>query len=215
MRIIGWWHSHGKLDTFHSPTDQKNQLVLLNQIAPSNYIPFNYEDIFGLQSRIEGDKLVFFDNENPNTQFYLDLKNINPELVAERLRVKEEKRIGFCYSFVVNAHRWMRKRVPYCEIATRDLCRKCLKPSDVSVQVGYRVFDDERFVINDDELLREIGEKVHVQGEYKPVKKQAYLPSVFEEQRSKGELKKPELGHGPTQSKSFFGGIGNYDFHCE
>ena len=38
QKIIGWWHSHGRFDAYHSETDSKNQMVLLNQISTSNYI---------------------------------------------------------------------------------------------------------------------------------------------------------------------------------
>src|SRR3989339_1989496 len=37
-RVLGWWHSHGSLSTFHSGTDDRNLETVLNQVAPNNYL---------------------------------------------------------------------------------------------------------------------------------------------------------------------------------
>ncbi len=191
QKIIGWWHSHGRGDTFHSETDNNNQRVLLNQISPSNYITlFKERSYENLQSRVEGNQLVFWNPQNSLIQYILELKDENPELTAQNLRVLEEKRIGFAYSFVVNHHRWLRRRVPYCEIATRDLCLRCKKPKDISVAVEYQIINDGEFEIDENELLKEINDRVHVLGEYKK-KKTYYLPATFEEQRATGTLTEP------------------------
>ncbi|HLC56178.1 MAG TPA: Mov34/MPN/PAD-1 family protein [Candidatus Nanoarchaeia archaeon] len=194
QKIIGWWHSHGRFDAYHSETDSKNQMVLLNQISTSNYIPFPKErDYDSLQSRIEGNKIIFWDPEDPIKKFELELKEENPELVAKRLKILEDKKIGFAYSFVVNNHRWLRKRVPYFEIATRDLCVDCINANDVSVPVGYKIFDEGEYKIDDEQLIAEINERVHVFGEGHKNKKYL-LPSTFEEQRMAGTLSKPDFG---------------------
>jgi len=196
QQIIGWWHSHGKFNTFHSKIDDGNQMVLLNQISPSNYVLFPQERIYGgLQSRVEGNVITFWDPENPATEFQLELKDERPELVAHSLRIFEEKRVGFAYSFVVNCHRWLRKRIPYCEIAMRDLCNVCRNPVDRSVSVGCKVFDYGEEDIDDYQLMEEIGDKVHVAGEFKG-KREYFLPATFEEKRAAGTLTKPNFGPG-------------------
>ena len=193
QRIIGWWHSHGRLDTFHSPTDNENQMVLLNQISPSNYVTSSHERAYdGLQSRVEGNTLIFFSSDNPAVQFHLNLEEDNPEIVAQKLKIVEERRIGFAYSFVVNHHRWLSRRVPYCEIATRDICGNCINSKDQSVAVGYKIFDDREYTINDEQLLGEIEERVHVG--HKKGKKNYFLPSTFQEKRSAGTLSEPNFG---------------------
>ena len=139
-------------------------MVLLNQISPSNYTIFNQERNYEcLQSRVEGNRLVFWDPENSATEFRLDLNEANPELIASRLKILEQKRIGFAYSFVVNWHRWLNKRVPYCEIATRDLCRDCTNARDVSVPVKHKIFETGEYTIDNDQLISEINERVHVE----------------------------------------------------
>ena len=192
-KIIGWWHSHGRGTSYHSDVDDENQMVLLNQIAPSNYITLPQEKTYeNLQSRVEGDKIIFWDPENPNTKYQLELKKQSPELVAERLKILKDKKIGFAYSFVVNFNRWLRKRVPYSEIATRDLCRSCMNPEDVSIPVKHKIFDEGEFYIDDNKLIEEIKDKVYTYGEVKE-NKTYFLPEVFEEKRANGTLTKPKF----------------------
>lgn len=194
QRIVGWWHSHGKLNTFHSSTDDKNQMVLLNQISPSNYITVPDElNHDGLQSRVEGNDLLFWDPKNPSTKYKLGLKGEDLNLVAKRLNILKEKRIGFAYSFVVNYHRWLRNRVPYCEIATRDICSSCMDSKDSSVRVGYKIFDEGEFEIDDEKLSQEIYEKVSIWGRRKRANRSYFLPSTFESQRAAGTLKEPRF----------------------
>ena len=37
-KVLGWWHSHGNLETFFSPTDDNGQRTVLNEICAFNYI---------------------------------------------------------------------------------------------------------------------------------------------------------------------------------
>lgn len=206
QKIIGWWHSHGKFDTSHSEIDAKNQMVLLNQISPSNYIIVPYQRAYeGLQSRVEGNRIVFWEPNNPSVKFQLELKDEIPEAGVERLKIFEDRRIGFAYSFVVNWHRWLSRRVPYCEIATRDLCSSCVHPMDVSVSVGCRIFDEGEYKIDDAQLMAEINEKVYIDGYKYKKNTRYYLPAVFEKERASGKLTKPNFG------KSNYWGTGYYE----
>ena len=204
QKIMGWWHSHGRLDTFHSKTDDENQMVLLNQISPSNYLVFPREKPHrALQSKVEGKNLLFWDPQNPTTKYQLELQEENPALVAQRLLVFEEQRMGFAYSFVVNWHRWVKKRVPYCEIATREICMDCKDVQDSSAQTGYRIFDEGEYKIDDEELLAEIDQRVHLAGSEFQQKKSYFLPGTFEEQRAAGTLAAPYFEPEKVQT-SFF-----------
>jgi len=186
---VGWWHSHGRMGTFHSNTDDDNQLVTLNQIAPFNYITKHVEKtISNLETRIDGSTVTIFDPSDPSRKFAITLKDEDPELVAEKLKLTEEKRIGFTYSFVVNHHRWKRFRVPYCELATRDLCTNCLSSKEDSIKVPYQLFDeDEVFKLDNDAMNKEIDERVFLFGDR--VKK-FFLPEHWRG-RSKGTLVDP------------------------
>ena len=193
QKIIGWWHSHGRGTTFHSPTDDRNQMVLLNAISPSNYIVLPKERTYkNLQSKVKGKNLIFWDTENPDTRYEIALNSKSPELVAKKLKVLENQRIGFAYSFVVNHARWKRKRKPYSEIATRDLCKRCMNEEDISIPVKHKIFNEGKFSIDDYQLIEEIRERVFTYGELRG-KKTYFLPEVFEEKRASGTLTKPEF----------------------
>ncbi|MDP3881330.1 MAG: Mov34/MPN/PAD-1 family protein [Nanoarchaeota archaeon] len=194
QRIVGWWHSHGRMRTFHSDIDDKNQMVLLNQIAPSNYSVIRQEETRGLQSRLEGNSLIFWDPANPRKVYSLDIKNDNPELIAKRLRITKEEQIGFAYSFVVNHHRWLNFRVPYCEIATREVCSGCLNDNAKSKTTGYKIFDEGDFEIDEEQLIVEIDERVHLAG----TRRKYFLPEDFERERAAGTLTKPEFALGTS-----------------
>ena len=36
--VLGWWHSHAMYHPFHSYTDDRNMITVLNEIAPINFI---------------------------------------------------------------------------------------------------------------------------------------------------------------------------------
>ena len=212
-KVIGWWHSHGRFKTFHSNTDNKNQMVLLNQIAPSNYVSQTQERTYDVRSRVEGKTLVFYDPINSDRAFHLDLKNGAPELVAERLKIITEKRTGFAYSFVVNHHRWLPFRAPYCEVATREVCSDCMQDNSISRRTGYKIFEEGEFNINDDELITEIDERVHLFGQR--AEKTYFLPQVFEEKRASGVLERPNFGstgvYSLSPSKPLWSGLSGLD----
>lgn len=189
QKIVGWWHSHGTLTAFPSDIDKENQRVLLNQIAPSNYIVIPQEKKYtGIQTKLEGDELVFWED---GTEFRLKLKEANERIAADSLRIISEKRVGFCYSFIVNYNRWLAERRPYCEIATRDLCMSCLEARDANDKAGYKVFDLGEFELDEGELKSDLNERV-----FNPrpqVKKEYFLPENFEAQRAAGTLTAPAL----------------------
>ena len=196
-RILGWWHSHGRFDTFHSKIDDENQQTILRQIAPSNYVVVSKEkDLKDLQSVVDGDDLVLWDSYEPSTKFRIKLKDENPNSVIKNMRIISDKRIGFAYSFVVNHHRWIDKRVPYCEIGTREVCHDCSSVSSNSKRVEFKLFEDnDQRIIDDSVLLKEIEDRVNVNGE----KGRSYfLPSVFKDKRDSGTLTEPEFNH-PTE----------------
>lgn len=204
QKIVGWWHSHGSMRTFHSDVDDRNQQVLLNQISPSNYVSVPHKKLYaGLKSRVEGDKLVFWDPKNVGTMFRLRLAGVDPRLVAEDLQVEEEKRVGFAYSFVVNWSRWLPQRVPYCEIATRDLCTACTGANDLSSQTGYSVFDYSERIPEDEQLVEELKDRVILFAD-RQNKRSYFLPEKFLEQRAAGTLTRPAIV-APTSGGLYMG----------
>jgi proteasome lid subunit RPN8/RPN11 len=103
-RVLGWWHSHAGFNTFHSGTDERNQLSVLNAIAPINYITKINEKIIGngsLEVKVEDGRLVIFDRRNKTVKYEIEVDNATGLAIAG-MRIKEEERIGFAYSLVVH-----------------------------------------------------------------------------------------------------------------
>ncbi|MBP7708562.1 Mov34/MPN/PAD-1 family protein [Candidatus Pacearchaeota archaeon] len=99
-KVLGWWHSHGSLSTFHSGIDIENQKTVLNAIAPSNYV-IETTERGNIVATVEGKKLVLTDKKNPGLRYELILDS-EQALKILSAQVREEKRVGFCYSMVVH-----------------------------------------------------------------------------------------------------------------
>ena len=70
-RVLGWWHSHGNLQTFFSDTDNRGQRTVLNEIGSFNYVTYREEkDVGNLEVRVEDGKLVMFDKKNPGRKYF-------------------------------------------------------------------------------------------------------------------------------------------------
>ena len=88
-QIVGWWHSHGTMDTFHSGWDKRNFLTVLHSIAPRTMYRIEEIDV----SREEGD--VWFDAYK--------VKGVPEDADVKVLRKVE--RDPFVYSMVVNVYK--------------------------------------------------------------------------------------------------------------
>ena len=103
-RVLGWWHSHAGFGTFHSGIDERNQLAVLNAIAPVNYITRVNEKIIGkgnLEAKIENGKLVIFDKQNEGVKYEISVDRASGLSIAG-MKILEEERVGFTYSLVVH-----------------------------------------------------------------------------------------------------------------
>ena len=95
--IVGWWHSHGSLEVFHSGTDVQNFRRILDGIAPHTLYR-HVEAPFAIDE--EHNRIVFED---------YSINNLSPEIlgrfkeVEEQLRtVKKVEQEPFAFSMVVN-----------------------------------------------------------------------------------------------------------------
>jgi len=157
-KVLGWWHSHGDLQTFHSHIDADNQMTVLNEIAPFNYIVERTErEIDDLETEIEDGKIILIDKKHPSRRYEIETDDASGLSVA-KLRFTEENRIGFAYSLVVNKKVDVKK--PYAEIATREYCHRCNRSRDISRVVGIKLFDDPTLVYDEEQMRDEIDEKV-------------------------------------------------------
>ncbi len=155
-KVLGWWHSHGHMKTFFSPTDDNGQLTVLNEIAPFNYVQqINEGKLENVETRMKDGKVQLFERNNPQKIYELDLEGKN--IINPKLSIIQDKRIGFAYGLVVNA--W-KKREPYVEIATRDFCAFCRTSIDESFVANLELFDDGPFILDEKALAKEIKDRV-------------------------------------------------------
>lgn len=106
---LGWWHSHGNFSTFHSGTDDKNLLTVLDLLAPHNQLTV-YRKIS------TGENVVaLFERIKSNCSDAEAVEQLERHLKTQKLPV------GFAYSIVVNAGRG----VPYAEIGLKRFCGSC------------------------------------------------------------------------------------------
>lgn len=164
-RVLGWWHSHGTTNTFHSPVDKRNQMTVLNCLAAVNYIiEHHHKEMKNLEVRVEENKTVVMDKENPKIRYEFEGRSM-AEMNPEKMRIVEEKKVGFAYSFVVTTS--LLQPAPYAEIATRESCGECDTVVDESKVVPIRVFGEEK-PIDELALRKELREKVRVRPLYRP-----------------------------------------------
>jgi len=164
-KVIGWWHSHGFLDTFFSQLDDSGQRTILNEISAFNYIKQKRDIELGdLETVVEGNKIIIFDKKNPGRSYEFELNKSAKHIQVGKMKILFDDRIGFAYGLVVNDRAWAyrSKGIPYAEIATREYCGACMNSNDRSVQVGVSIYDCEPFRIDDALLLAEIRSRVHM-----------------------------------------------------
>jgi len=200
-RVLGWWHSHGKLKTFFSQTDVNGQFTVLNEIGAFNYITQReVKKVGNLEVRTENGEFIMFDKRNPERRYKVEVNGDPNNISIANLEVQQDKRIGFAYGLVVNAKK--RKKQPYAEIATRDLCGFCRSSQDKSVRSDITIFEAGDFIIDEKSLMYEIGEKVKMKtkiwgffrgGQYTPPNKKIVVQPT-----TAGN--KPALGIVPMQN---------------
>jgi len=187
-KVLGWWHSHGNLGTFFSKTDDNGQRTVLNEISAFNYVTKRDDkEIGNLEVRTEDERIVMFDKRNPERRYEIEVDGDLSKISITKLKLQQEKRIGFAYGLVVNVpghwdfdwrgknkHRTTKTilldekditknnypRKPYAEIATRDLCGFCKNSEDKSIPVDITLFDTGKVDIDENVLMAEIEDRV-------------------------------------------------------
>jgi len=145
-RAVGWWHSHGTFDPFHSGTDTSSATEVLVQLAASNVHRSSEE----IQPSLAADGAMVFERGFETLRLTLDDAAAPPV----RLRLFRRVEVGFAFSLVVNA----RGDEPYAEVYT--LCwsgGERLQRQRVTVEVVR--------AIDEDELRRQIAERVRFTGQ--------------------------------------------------
>jgi proteasome lid subunit RPN8/RPN11 len=140
--VIGWWHSHGNLQNFHSGTDDNNTRDVLLQVAFSNHLDLQ-EELFPQATDDHGAILSFVDGSACIEIFGEHV--IAQQLLEARIRVRRRSAVGFAYSLVVN----VRGDESHAELYTRQWCPSCQKNEYGRLVVPVEIVpsaDDERMV---------------------------------------------------------------------
>ncbi len=183
-RVLGWWHSHGCLDTFFSETDDNGQRTVLNGIAPINYITVTREvKAKNLQAITVDDQQFLFDPEKPSRKYRL-----GGEAKINSLDIIDEKRVGFAYGLVVNTHL---VRKPYLEVAVRDFCTECNNVHDISYRTGGVIFNTAEKKINEEELRKEVIDRVKIRNIFDfGIFRKSYGGDQASSRKEKGKVEK-------------------------
>ncbi len=160
-KVLGWWHSHGELQTFFSSIDKQGQLTVLNGIAGTNYIlKTKRQEIEELEYFYEPETnlITIIDKKNPERRYEFKQDGIIERPNLSNFTIVEEKKIGFSYGLVVNAKI---HDPPYAEIAQRDFCSKCRKMHDTSFETNVNILtsQEDRF-LDRKELENDIKKRV-------------------------------------------------------
>lgn len=147
--IVGWWHSHGELPVFHSGTDKRNFLKVLNGVSPTTI--FRHEVAEYIIE--EAERRVTFEN-----YALTDLSPAEIELFKKRQikTVKKVEQEPNAFSMVVNVYgdRYLEKLTKSKDPRTGNysIINKPTKPQlelvDVPHDLEFRVADLE-FEIRD------------------------------------------------------------------
>jgi proteasome lid subunit RPN8/RPN11 len=143
--IVGWWHSHGTMRTFHSGTDYRNFIKIANGVAPRTMF------------RTEVAQYLF--DEDKLLVDHYKIAGVKPK-EGERVKIlKKVQRDPWAASIVVNVmgEKYVEKRTKtYCAASNTYKMNEPINPEVVEVPVE----DDVRFDIPD--LEWEIKEKLTI-----------------------------------------------------
>jgi len=143
LRALGWFHSHGLMEPFHSGTDDANTEELLGQLAPCN--------LFDIAETLAAA------TDGAGRRFFLDGEE-RLELVAAgdaplpEVQLRRTAPVGFAYSLVVNAL----GDKPHAELYTKRWCPHCRHETISRAQVSLEILPDG----DEEQLVAEIRERV-------------------------------------------------------
>ena len=147
--VIGWWHSHGRLQNFHSGTDDNNTRDVLHQIACSNHFDLEQEL---LPQTTNGNSASLSFTDGSESIEILGEPGIVQQLLEAHVRVRRRIAIGFAYSLVVNAG----GDEPHAELHTRQWCPNCHKTVYARLVVPVEIVP----AAEEDRLVDEVKAKV-------------------------------------------------------
>ena len=141
-KVLGWWHSHGSMNPFHSRTDDDtfksiyyntfpyNKKELSREIIPLSGDSFKIEH----QNDKTGNNYILFKSNN-FLEDIIEIRvgdnfNLN-DIEVKGVKIKKFKGISFAYSLVVNR---FYSAAPYAEVAIKHP-----KTREIKINKGVKV----------------------------------------------------------------------------
>ena len=170
-RVLGWWHSHGTMETFHSSIDDENIVRVLHGIGATNYVvtyrEYPFMDVARLSSNGQS---VCIEEEAPDCpSLVAEIKGTHApfSLPIERVKLRLPIQTGFAYSVVVNGIRGKH----FAQLATKEYCYQCAEGEVVNEKSRLVKIPKQYTISMDAESMRkEIREKINkVDNERHPI----------------------------------------------
>lgn len=164
-KILGWAHSHGSFEPFHSSTDDSNMNTIINELAADNYVELpSQKEMFDTTAttEVKGKEIVVYDKtKNIKLIVSFDKNPIKAKVV--HTKIDGPIRTGFAYSLVVNA----KGSPPHCVIAIKEFCPLYLREKEVETFKAKLTLVKETtkmLKLDNAAIIKEIKEKVKTTG---------------------------------------------------
>ncbi|MBI4143795.1 Mov34/MPN/PAD-1 family protein [Candidatus Woesearchaeota archaeon] len=162
-RVLGWWHSHANMETFHSKIDDDNMRTVLNSVGATNFVRI-YRQVsllsgqLGVRRKNAGVEVYEVGNSRKRVRLVLGSKDFKIEDLGgvKSIVVDMAVNVGFAYSVVVNA----KGDNPFCVVATDDFCELCHGSKEESVESELVVVNQVDFRIDKKRIVNEIKERI-------------------------------------------------------
>jgi len=170
-KMVGWWHSHGSMNPFHSGTDDDTFKSIYYNIFPYNKKELNREII-----PLSGDsfKIEYQNDKTGNNYILFKSNNFLEDIIEMRvgnnfnlndvevkgIKIKKFKGISFAYSLVVNR---FYSATPYAEVAIKHP-----KTKEIKINKGVEVKEiiSNPIFLDYEKILNEIKTRIIYQGKF-------------------------------------------------
>ncbi|MBU1205183.1 MAG: Mov34/MPN/PAD-1 family protein [Nanoarchaeota archaeon] len=170
-KVMGWWHSHGSMNPFHSGTDDDTFKSIYYNIFPYNKKESSREiiplsgDSFKIEHQTDktGNNYVFFKSNN-FLEDVIEMKVGNNfklnDIEVKEIKIKKFRGISFAYSLVVNR---FYSAAPYAEVAIKHP-----KTKEIKINKGVKVTEiiSNPMSLDYEKILDEIKTRIIYKGKF-------------------------------------------------
>jgi len=170
-KVLGWWHSHGSMNPFHSGTDDDTFKSIYYNIFPYNKKELSREtiplsgDSFKIEHQTDktGNNYILFKSNN-FLEDIIEMRvgnnfNLN-DIKVKGIKIKKFKGISFAYSLVVNRFYSV---APYSEVAIKHP-----KTKEIKINKGVKVSEmiSNPKPLDYEKILDEIKTRIIYKGKF-------------------------------------------------